>query len=138
MSEDEGSGSDPEDRSAAPKVDEAKVAAARKEKEARQEELRKMMEEDVEMADAPTPTPQDANIDEASQDVDEDPTAAPLDSQDAAPSKPAETETVVVEGGRRRGKRRVTKRKKVKDAEGYLGTFSPTLSPAIFCLYSID
>ena len=49
------------------------------------------------------------------------------DSQDAALDKastvkPAEAEaTVTIQGGRRRGRRRVMKKKKVKDEEGYLG-----------------
>ncbi|CAI6332531.1 unnamed protein product [Periconia digitata] len=117
MSEDEGSDSEP-DRSTT-QVDEAKAAAAREEKEARQEELRKMMEEDLVMEDAAASTsPQDtADMDEASQDT---PAATPLDTQKKDEPKPVET--VVTEGGRRRGKRRVTKRKKVKDADGYLVT----------------
>ncbi|PVI04643.1 hypothetical protein DM02DRAFT_158708 [Periconia macrospinosa] len=121
MSEDEGEDSEPE--SGAPKVDEAKLEAARKEKEARKEELLKMMEEDVDMADAATP--QDTNADEVSQDANDD---APLDSQDKA--EPAESEEPVVAavaGGRRRGRRRVTKRKKVKDADGYLVTKEETV-----------
>ena len=47
---------------------------------------------------------------------------APIDT--AAFSKPAESESqgsITVQGGRRRGKRRVMKKKKVKDEDGYLG-----------------
>lgn len=49
---------------------------------------------------------------------------APIDKE--APSQPAESEaTVTVQGGRRRGKRRVMKKKKVKDEDGYLGMLNP-------------
>lgn len=52
------------------------------------------------MADAPTPE---------------------VDSQEGA-SKPAEAEAPVSnQGGRRRGRRKVMKKKTVKDEEGYLG-----------------
>lgn len=45
---------------------------------------------------------------------------APIDQ--AAPSKPAESEsTVTVSGGRRRGRRKVTKKVKKQDKDGYLG-----------------
>jgi hypothetical protein len=45
---------------------------------------------------------------------------APIDRE--PPSKPVEKEAVtVVEGGRRRGRRRVMQKKKVKDEDGYLG-----------------
>jgi hypothetical protein len=47
---------------------------------------------------------------------------APLDS--VAASKPVESESqgsVTVQGGRQRGRRRVMKKKKVKDEDGYLG-----------------
>lgn len=48
------------------------------------------------------------------------------DSQDSTvekgDSKPAGAEaTVTVQGGRRRGRRKVMKKKKVKDEDGYLG-----------------
>lgn len=37
--------------------------------------------------------------------------------------EPEQEPTVIVENGRRRGKRRVMKKKTVKDEEGYLGEF---------------
>lgn len=46
---------------------------------------------------------------------------APLDKQ-PEPKQPEKTETVTVSGGRRRGRRRVMKKKTVKDEEGYLVT----------------
>ncbi|CAI9628279.1 dna polymerase subunit cdc27 protein [Alternaria burnsii] len=105
MSEDEG---DPDDEPEI-KIDEEKNEAARKAREERAERLRKMMEDDdEEMPDAP----------------------ATADSQPEAPStaatdttEPAEGEaTVTVTNGRRRGRRRVMKKKKVKDEDGYLVT----------------
>ncbi|CAG5161186.1 uncharacterized protein ALTATR162_LOCUS5977 [Alternaria atra] len=105
MSEDEG---DPDDEPEI-KIDEEKNEAARKAREERAERLRKMMEDDdEEMPDAP----------------------ATADSQPDAPStaatdttEPADGEaTVTVANGRRRGRRRVMKKKKVKDEDGYLVT----------------
>ncbi|KAF1966083.1 hypothetical protein BU23DRAFT_560540 [Bimuria novae-zelandiae CBS 107.79] len=104
MSEDEGD----DDDEPAVKFDEEKAAAAKKAREDREKQLREMMEADVDMPDAPTEEEKD------SQD-------APIDKE--APSKPAESEaTVTVQGGRRRGRRRVMKKKKVKDEDGYLVT----------------
>ncbi|KAL6710288.1 hypothetical protein ACN47E_009234 [Coniothyrium glycines] len=104
MSEDEGD----IDEEPEVKIDEEKNEAARKAREQRAENLRKMMEDDDEdMPDAP---------------------AAPESQPEAAadtPDAPETTEaqpTVVVENGRRRGRRRVMKKKKVKDEDGYLVT----------------
>ncbi|KAF2248777.1 hypothetical protein BU26DRAFT_518989 [Trematosphaeria pertusa] len=104
MSEDEGDADDE------PQVqfDKEKAETARKAREEREEKLRKMMEADIEMSDAPPEAEND------SQD-------APLDKE--ATSKSAESEaTVIVQGGRRRGRRRVMKKKTVKDEDGYLVT----------------
>jgi DNA polymerase delta subunit 3 len=52
----------------------------------------------------------------------EEDSQAPLDVTSS--TKPGESESqgsVTVEGGRRRGRRRVMKKKKVKDEDGYLG-----------------
>ncbi|KAF1994816.1 hypothetical protein P154DRAFT_501321 [Amniculicola lignicola CBS 123094] len=105
MSEDEG---DPEDVTET-KIDEEKAAASRKARAEREEKLRQMMEEDddEEMPDAPVTEDKD------SQD-------APVDKAPIA--QPAESETVTVQGGRRRGRRRVMKKKTVKDEDGYLVT----------------
>jgi DNA polymerase delta subunit 3 len=62
------------------------------------------------------------------------PTEEEKDSQDApidkeTSSQPAETEeTITVQGGRRRGRRRVMKKKKIKDEDGYLGMLDPNPS----------
>lgn len=125
MSEDEG------DEDDAPEVefDKEKAAAAKKAREEREKKLQQMMEADgesrltlvvyklifaVEMPDAAPEEEYD------SQD-------APLDT--APPAKPSESEeqgTVTVQGGRRRGRRRVMKKKTAKDEDGYLGKLDPS------------
>ncbi|KAI4672093.1 uncharacterized protein J4E78_000593 [Alternaria triticimaculans] len=105
MSEDEG---DPDDEPEI-KIDEEKNEAARKVREERAERLRKMMEDDdEEMPDAPA----------TAESQPEAPSTAATDT-----TEPTEGEaTVTVENGRRRGRRRVMKKKKVKDEDGYLVT----------------
>ena len=54
--------------------------------------------------------------------------SAPIDaptSQKEVSPEPA----VVVTGGRRRGRRKVMKKKTIKDDEGYLGSFYAVISP---------
>jgi DNA polymerase delta subunit 3 len=48
------------------------------------------------------------------------PAATPASNAETPESTQGEA-TVIVENGRRRGKRRVMKKKKVKDEDGYLG-----------------
>ncbi|KAJ5604038.1 hypothetical protein N7537_006994 [Penicillium hordei] len=91
----------------------AKAAAEsrenRKEREAR---LKKMMDDDDD----------DEADDEEMPDADEEP-REPTPVEQLPPPKPAELkEEVTVQGGRRRGKRQVMKKKTVKDEEGYLVT----------------
>ncbi|KAF1944353.1 hypothetical protein EJ02DRAFT_341034 [Clathrospora elynae] len=104
MSEDEGDADD----EPAIKVDEEKNEAARKVREDRAEKLRKMMEDDDEdMPDAPA--------------ADSQPEVTPPAAADTP--EPIEGEpTITVQNGRRRGRRRVMKKKKVKDEDGYLVT----------------
>lgn len=60
--------------------------------------------------------------DEEMPDADEEAVREPTPVEQPPPSKPAELkEEVTVQGGRRRGKRQVMKKKTVKDEEGYLG-----------------
>ncbi|KAF2226898.1 DNA polymerase subunit Cdc27 [Elsinoe ampelina] len=80
-----------------------------KSKKEREEELRKMMDEDDEMADA-----DGAGKAEVEKEY-EHPTEA------EQPQEP-EKEEVQVHNGRRRGRRRVMKKRTVKDEEGYLVT----------------
>lgn len=60
-------------------------------------------------------------------DADEEPEREPSPVEQPPPPKPAELkEEVTIQGGRRRGKRQVMKKRTVKDDEGYLGGFSLT------------
>jgi hypothetical protein len=59
---------------------------------------------------------------DADEELQREPT--PEEQPPPPPSKPAELkEEVTVQGGRRRGKRQVMKKRTVKDAEGYLGKY---------------
>jgi DNA polymerase delta subunit 3 len=92
-----------------------KALETRKARLEQEERLRQMMEEDDEdevMADAPT-------VDEA---VEE---GSPIDE---IPKEEEKQETVTVQGGRRRGRRRVMKKRTMKDDEGYLGMFVGTFT----------
>ncbi|KAJ5218883.1 uncharacterized protein N7498_000982 [Penicillium cinerascens] len=91
-------------------ADTAAAAATRESKKEREEKLKAMMEDD------------DAD-DEEMPDADEEPVREPTPIEQPPPSKPAELkEEVTVQGGRRRGKRQVMKKRTVKDEEGYLVT----------------
>lgn len=58
-------------------------------------------------------------------DAEEEPEREPTPVEQPPPSKPTELkEEVTVQGGRRRGKRQVMKKRTVKDEEGYLGKWS--------------
>ncbi|KAJ5770284.1 uncharacterized protein N7511_002335 [Penicillium nucicola] len=86
------------------------AAANRESRKEREEKLKKMMDDDE--AD-----------DEEMPDAEEEPSREPTPVEQPPPSKPAELkEEVTVQGGRRRGKRQVMKKKTVKDEEGYLVT----------------
>lgn len=83
-------------------------APAGESKNERKSKLEAMMdEEDEEMEDAATPASVESPHDEGAIDVVE--------------AKEEPKESVVVENGRRRGRRRVMKKKTVKDEDGYLG-----------------
>ena len=90
--------------------------STRESRKERQNRLRQMMEDDdEEMADTEEPaSPEPEPAEEESKPIDQPP-----------PSKPELKEDVRVQGGRRRGKRQVMKKKTVKDDEGYLGEISP-------------
>ncbi|KAJ6148344.1 hypothetical protein N7497_010326 [Penicillium chrysogenum] len=91
-----------------------KVAAATREnRKEREDKLKKMMDDDDD---------DDEADDEDMPDADDEP-REPTPVEQLPPSKPAELkEEVTVQGGRRRGKRQVMKKKTVKDEEGYLVT----------------
>ncbi|KAJ9296529.1 hypothetical protein DTO271G3_5227 [Paecilomyces variotii] len=89
------------------------TSQSRESRKEREERLKKMMEEeDEDMPDAPQ--------------QEEEPEPEPEEPQPEETSKPEEPaepkEEVVVQGGRRRGKRKVMKKKTIKDEEGYLVT----------------
>ena len=69
------------------------------------------------MADTPELPPADGSQD-----------SEPIDLPKSQASPPPET-TVSVSNGRRRGRRKVMKKKMIKDEEGYLGMFPPTYIP---------
>ncbi|KAK3709467.1 hypothetical protein LTR37_010840 [Vermiconidia calcicola] len=97
------------DDATAAQEDETKVQAGPSKKD-RAAELQAMMDqEDEPMEDAPTPA-------EESQDAE-----TAIDKPDSQKDEESK-ETVTVENGRRRGRRRVMKKKTVKDEEGYLVT----------------
>jgi DNA polymerase delta subunit 3 len=109
FSDDEG-----DDAAAEERDDEAEVPGG-KSKNERTAELKAMMDaEDEEMDDVPTP---------AAEVESQEPENA-IDKADS-PKEEEPKETVTVEDGRRRGRRRVMKKKTVKDEEGYLGKYSP-------------
>ena len=109
---DEGAGDEVEE---VPKVPEGKS------KRQREEELQAMMDqEDEVMEDAADATPEDGVGEEDDND-------AAIDKPEAKPADQPK-ETVTVENGRRRGRRRVMKKKTVKDEDGYLGKCAVTLS----------
>ncbi|KAG8628371.1 hypothetical protein KVT40_004244 [Elsinoe batatas] len=83
-----------------------------KSKKEREEELRKMMDEDDEMADV-----DGASKAEIEAEKDDEQAAS-----EAEKPQEAEREQVQVQNGRRRGRRRVMKKRTVKDEEGYLVT----------------
>ncbi|KAJ8112999.1 hypothetical protein OPT61_g4768 [Boeremia exigua] len=104
MSEDEG-----DDDEIGVQTDTAKIEAAKKARDDRAEKLRKMMEDDDdEMPDVPA--------------TEEMPPEAVQSEKTETPKEDEPEPVVTVQNGRRRGKRRVMKKKTVKDDEGYLVT----------------
>jgi hypothetical protein len=120
------------------------AAATRENRKEREEKLKKMMDDDDdEEADGMPGFPTcilkddltDMDADEEMPDADEEP-REPTPVEQLPPSKPAELkEEVTVQGGRRRGKRQVMKKKTVKDEEGYLGPCIQ-LRPACLATYT--
>ena len=84
------------------------VDSDRKARKEREEQLRRMMEDDEEEEEVPAPK------------------LKAKEAEKEASVEPVKEEKSVVSDGKRRGRRRVMKKKTVKDAEGYLGMF---LSP---------
>ncbi|KAF2750522.1 hypothetical protein M011DRAFT_438749 [Sporormia fimetaria CBS 119925] len=112
MSEDE-----PDDDEPAIKIDEAKDKEHRAARARRQEQLRKMMEDsDEEMADVAEKGPEPASHAQHAAHA----TLPPVSTSNTESTAPPTTTTAAP--GRRRGKRRVTRTKKVQDEDGYLVT----------------
>ena len=94
-----------------PWADESKAPPTGKSRNEREAELKAMMEREDESMDDGNPADDEAKDDEDSQGA--------IDKPAAAPDIPETTATVV--NGRRRGRRRVMKKKTVRDEEGFLG-----------------
>lgn len=92
-----------------PPVQKEESAGDRKSRKAREAQLKAMMEEDDDEEPVPTPEPE----------------PEPEAEEEAAPVKPEAEKSPepqsTVSGGRRRGKRRVTRKRTTRDEEGYLG-----------------
>lgn len=106
------------------------AASNRESKKEREEKLKQMMEDDDDDADGTInscvvrPAMAHGVLDEEMPDADEEPEREPTPVEQPPPSKPAELkEEVTVQGGRRRGKRQVMKKRTIKDEEGYLGEY---------------
>ncbi|KAJ5398101.1 hypothetical protein N7509_006214 [Penicillium cosmopolitanum] len=93
-----------------PESGDKSAPANRESKKDREDKLKQMMEDED-------------TDDEEMPDADEEPEREPTPVEQPPPPKPAELkEEVTVQGGRRRGKRQVMKKRTVKDEEGYLVT----------------
>ncbi|KAJ5257002.1 hypothetical protein N7478_013106 [Penicillium angulare] len=96
-----------------PESSEKPASAIRETKKAREEKLKQMMEDDADDEEMP-----DADDEEP-----EEPEREPTPVEQPPVAKPVELkEEVTVQGGRRRGKRQIMKKRTVKDDEGYLVT----------------
>lgn len=120
------------------KEDKEKTEAAAKERTARKEKLKNLFDDDDDdvkpgmfinelevrpNADRP-PTDEDVDMFDAPEPEEEPEDDAPIDKEVAKAPEPEPEPEPTVAGGRRRAKRKVMKKKTVKDEEGYLGTFS--------------
>lgn len=110
---------DDEDGFEAPK---AAAPSGRKSKAERNEELKRKLFEDDEDEDMPDADAKDGTPDEDAASPEEEPEAEDSQRMDAEPAKQEEepAEQATVSNGRRRGKRRVSKKRMIKDSEGYL------------------
>lgn len=111
-----------------PDSGEKAATSNQKSRREREEKLKQMMEDDDAdgMLTGPVVRPAIAHgvIDEEMPDADEEPEREPTPVEQPPPPKPAELkEEVTVQGGRRRGKRQVMKKRTIKDEEGYLGKY---------------
>lgn len=115
---DDGEADDDDMPAPANKKSDAEIEAARTARKTREDELRRMMEEDEEEEE-------DEKEDEEMDEPEPEPEAEP-----AAPAKEEKEPQEVVSStgdGRRRGKRRVMKKKRILDDQGYMGKFCYTV-----------
>ncbi|CAG8949317.1 hypothetical protein HYFRA_00004943 [Hymenoscyphus fraxineus] len=110
------SSDDDDDEPFIPAPPKEEIDRNRRQRKEREEALRKMMEDDDEEEDEPSPATKVAEPDE-----EEEKEAPKTKSKSKSPSEEKE-EPPVVSGGRRHGRRRVLKKKTVKDEDGYLVT----------------
>jgi DNA polymerase delta subunit 3 len=115
-----------EEETYVPPVQNEESVGDRKSRKEREAKLRAMMEEDDDDKPAPAPKP-DPEEEEEEQPIVEE-----------AKSKEEPEPQTTVSGGRRRGKKRVMKKKTIKDDEGYLGKFIFRISILLWrnCEYS--
>lgn len=114
-----------EEETYVPPVQREESAGDRKSRKEREAKLRAMMEEDDEEESHPAPEPEpELELEEEEEMI----------LENEKPKEEPEPVTTV-SGGRRRGKRRVMRKKTVKDDEGYLGQFLP-IGFAIFGMRS--
>ena len=149
-----GDASDEEPEELFPDTGKAAPTTNRESKKEREERLKKMMEDDDEDDDNEKAI--DANGDGVSHSTEtfslnilirpvtdqempdaeepEEEPEEPVTIEQPLPKKQELKEEVTVQGGRRRGKRQVMKKKTVKDDEGYLGKISLSLSTPLILI----
>ncbi|KAJ6780473.1 hypothetical protein PWT90_01839 [Aphanocladium album] len=98
----------------APKKTAAETETLRQAKRKREEDLRRMMEDDDEEEEEEEKEPEDAEMEEP----EPEPEPEPLKEEKEEPKEVVSTST----DGRRRGKRRVMKKKRILDDQGYMVT----------------
>lgn len=103
------------------KASEKEVASLREAKKEREDALKRMMEEDDEEEEDED---KDEEEKEEEEEPDEEMTEAPEPEPESEPKKEDQEPAEVIsstESGRRRGKRRVMKKKRIMDDKGYMG-----------------
>lgn len=119
---------DDSDLPAAKKKTQEEADSLRNAKKQREEELRRMMEEDDEEEGHEKEKDEDEDMEDAPE-PEPEPEPQPVEEKKEEPS-----EVVASSGdGRRRGKRRVTKKKRILDDQGYMGKIC--LHFSLPCLY---
>lgn len=105
----------------APKKTAAETESLRQAKRKREEDLRQMMEEDEEEDEDEEKEPEDAEMEEP----EPEPEPEPVKEEEKEPEEVVSASA----NGRRRGKRRVMKKKRILDDQGYMGKLITRNSP---------